>query len=171
MPAAALQGMPDLNGSVILDLDPTSGESSVSSGSGSSGTNSGLSGGGRHDGALVVQPDASSLQMVDASRGLIPVPKGQRYVDVTGYLNMSQTEAAKQLKVPPSTLSKRWKEAVRNRKWPYRRVQKLDKEITTLLHNVPQGASAPPLPPHIEEELAKLLQLRQKEMQQVIIRL
>lgn len=120
---------------------------------------------------MVVHEDGQSLQMVDASRGLIPVPKGQRYVDVTNYLNMSQTDAAKQLKIPASTLSKRWKEAVRNRKWPYRRVQRLDKEITTLLHNVPQGPDAPPLPKHIEEELARLLKLREKEMQQVIIRL
>mmetsp|Transcript_43985 Transcript_43985/g.110871 ORF Transcript_43985/g.110871 Transcript_43985/m.110871 type:complete len:341 (+) Transcript_43985:135-1157(+) len=122
-------------------------------------------------GAMVVHGDGQSMQMVDASRGLIPVPKGQRYVDVTNYLNMSQTDAAKQLKIPASTLSKRWKEAVRNRKWPYRRVQRLDKEITTLLHNVPQGPNAPPLPKHIEEELARLLKLREKEMQQVIIRL
>jgi hypothetical protein len=64
---------------------------------------------------------------------------GHHYVDITEYLNLPQYLAAKKLGIPASTLSKRWKEAVRTRKWPYRSVQKLDKEITTLLHNIPQG--------------------------------
>lgn len=37
-------------------------------------------------------------------------------------------------------IASRWKEAVRNRKWPYRTISKLDKEIMTLLHNIPQPA-------------------------------
>jgi hypothetical protein len=65
--------------------------------------------------------------------------EGQTHIDITSYLHLPQTEAAKKLGMPTSTLSKRWKEAVvNNRKWPYRAVTKLDKEIMTLLHNIPQ---------------------------------
>jgi len=102
---------------------------------------------------------------------VIPVPKGQSYVDISEYLNMPQSEAAKKLGIPPSTLSKRWKEAVRKRKWPYRMICKIDKEIMTLLHNVPQGANAPPLPEEIETALGLLLRKRQEELRAVVIRI
>jgi len=102
---------------------------------------------------------------------LIPVPRGQNYVDITEYLNMPQAEAAKKLGIPPSTLSKRWKEAVRKRKWPYRMICKIDKEIMTLLHNVPQGPNAPPLPEEIETALGISLRKRQEELRPVVIRI
>jgi hypothetical protein len=98
----------------------------------------------------------------------VTVPNGQNFVDITEYLNMPQSEAAKKLGIPPSTLSKRWKEAVRNRKWPWRVVCKLDKEIMTLLHNVPQGA---PIPEEIEGRLGYLMRKRQEELKPVVIRL
>lgn len=81
-------------------------------------------------------------------------------VDLTPYLTMPQSQAAEKLGLPVSTLSKKWKEVVGVRKWPYRyyclpnilyycfrhvlihfisRVNQLDKEIMTLLHNVPKG--------------------------------
>jgi len=100
-----------------------------------------------------------------------PARAGQTYVDITEFLCMPQSDAAKRLCIPTSTLSKRWKEAVRGRKWPYRMVCKLDKEIMTLLHNVPQGPSAPPLPREVENTLALLLRRRAEEFKQVIIRL
>lgn len=102
---------------------------------------------------------------------LIPVPRGQNYVDITEYLNMPQADAAKKLGIPPSTLSKRWKEAVRKRKWPYRMICKIDKEIMTLLHNVPQGPNAPPLPEEIETALGISLRKRQEELRPVVIRI
>jgi len=104
---------------------------------------------------------------------IVPVPtnNGPNYVDITEYLNLPQNEAAKRLGVPTSTLSKRWKEASVNRKWPYRTVCKLDKEIMTLLHNIPQGPGAPPLPPEIEQSLGVLLKKRQAELRTVILRL
>jgi len=105
------------------------------------------------------------------STDIIPIPRGQSYVDITEYLNMPQSEAAKKLGVPPSTLSKRWKEAVRKRKWPYRMICKIDKEIMTLLHNVPQGPNAPPLPEEIENALGQLLRKRQEELRPVVIRI
>ncbi len=121
-------------------------------------------------------PGSSSTAVVPASPGQsdrrvinpVTVPNGQNFVDITEYLNMPQSEAAKKLSIPPSTLSKRWKEAVRNRKWPWRVVCKLDKEIMTLLHNVPQGA---PIPEEIEGRLGYLMRKRQEELKPVVIRL
>lgn len=110
----------------------------------------------------------------DNSNALIPGSKsGQTYVDITEYLNMPQSEAAKKLGIPTSTLSKRWKEAVRGRKWPYRMICKLDKEIMTLLHNVPQGAGngAPPFPEDIENTLTRLIRMRNDELKSVVIRI
>lgn len=118
--------------------------------------------------------DASNTQLATTtgeSGEVIPIPRGQSYVDITEYLNMPQSEAAKKLGIPPSTLSKRWKEAVRKRKWPYRMICKIDKEIMTLLHNVPQGPNAPPLPEEIESALGHLLRKRQEELRPVVIRI
>jgi hypothetical protein len=111
------------------------------------------------------------LATTNDSNELIPVPRGQNYVDITEYLNMPQADAAKKLGIPPSTLSKRWKEAVRKRKWPYRMICKIDKEIMTLLHNVPQGPNAPPLPEEIETALGISLRKRQEELRPVVIRI
>jgi hypothetical protein len=115
-------------------------------------------------------PQTTSITTTENNE-MIPVPKGQSYVDISEYLNMPQSEAAKKLGIPPSTLSKRWKEAVRKRKWPYRMICKIDKEIMTLLHNVPQGANAPPLPEEIETALGLLLRKRQEELRAVVIRI
>lgn len=121
-------------------------------------------------------PSASSGALVSTNQSPenkriinpVTVPNGQNFVDITEYLNMPQSEAAKKLGIPPSTLSKRWKEAVRNRKWPWRVVCKLDKEIMTLLHNVPQGS---PIPEEIEGRLGYLMRKRQEELKPVVIRL
>jgi hypothetical protein len=115
-------------------------------------------------------------QDADNSGALVPGSKtGQTYVDITEYLNMPQSEAAKKLGIPTSTLSKRWKEAVRGRKWPYRMICKLDKEIMTLLHNVPQGTNGagvtPPFPEDMENTLTRLIRLRNEELKSVVIRI
>jgi hypothetical protein len=123
------------------------------------------------------QPVVSeATQDGDNSNALVPGSKsGQTYVDITEYLNMPQSEAAKKLGIPTSTLSKRWKEAVRGRKWPYRMICKLDKEIMTLLHNVPQGANGngvtPPFPEDMENTLTRLIRLRNEELKSVVIRI
>ena len=92
----------------------------------------------------------------------------QQYCDITEFLNLPQNQAAKKLRIPPSTLSKRWKEASRNRKWPWRTVRKIDKEITCLLHNVPPTGS---IPEGVESHLSVLLKKRQDELRPVVIRI
>lgn len=118
-----------------------------------------------------VSHPGQQLTTTNDNNELIPVPRGQNYIDITEYLNMPQADAAKKLGIPPSTLSKRWKEAVRKRKWPYRMICKIDKEIMTLLHNVPQGPNAPPLPEEIETALGISLRKRQEELRPVVIRI
>eukprot|EP01114_Cavostelium_apophysatum_P009184 TRINITY_DN22270_c0_g1_i1.p1 TRINITY_DN22270_c0_g1~~TRINITY_DN22270_c0_g1_i1.p1 ORF type:complete len:273 (+),score=44.80 TRINITY_DN22270_c0_g1_i1:54-872(+) len=96
-------------------------------------------------------------------------PQAGTFINVTPYLTLPQHAAAKKMGIPSSTLSKRWKEASCSRKWPFRTVSKLDKEILTLLKNVETSQS--PLPPHVEETLGILLKRRQEELRTVIIRI
>ncbi|GAM20155.1 hypothetical protein SAMD00019534_033300 [Acytostelium subglobosum LB1] len=91
-----------------------------------------------------------------------------RYVDISEYLCMPQSEAAKLLKIPTSTLSKRWKEAALGRKWPHRRIAKLDKEILTILHNIPTDKD---MPENVNTNLDKLMRKRQEILGSVLIRL
>ena len=115
-------------------------------------------------------------QIVSDTCSLLTIPpthnQNIKYVDITEFLSLPQTEAAKKLGLPVSTLSKRWKEAVKERKWPYRKVSKLDKEITTLLYNIPQsGPEAGKLGFETEQKLGRLLRLRQEELKPVVIRI
>jgi predicted DNA-binding protein (UPF0251 family) len=61
---------------------------------------------------------------------------GAQYADITEYLNLPQAEAAVKLGIPASTLSKRWKEAARNRKWPWRTVCAILLCATTTTSNI-----------------------------------
>jgi len=101
---------------------------------------------------------------------LTPVGPGHSYVDVTPYLDLSQNEAAKKLNIPSSTLSKRWREATVGRKWPYRNIAKVEKEIQTLLKNAPNQDSTK-LPAHMQDTLARLMKRKVEECRQVYIRL
>lgn len=116
----------------------------------------------------VAQQQAGAVEAYGTHQPVMP-----EYRDITTLLNLPQVQAARQLKMPMSTLSKRWKEAVRVRKWPYRQVAKLDKEIMTLLHNIPPRGEgdAAPTPPEIEQALGVLLRRRQEELRPVRIRM
>jgi len=113
--------------------------------------------------SLAVQPlNNSNLSLVAAN------VNEEQYCDITEFLTMPQSQAAKKLQIPASTLSKRWKEAAPNRKWPWRTLCKIDKEITTLLHNIPPNDI---IPPEIEAKLGKLIRQRQDELKPIVIRL
>ncbi len=47
-------------------------------------------------------------------------------------LKMKQSEAAIKLGIPPSTFSKRWRESLPHRKWPFRKHRKLEKSLKFL---------------------------------------
>lgn len=66
-----------------------------------------------------------------------------------------------------STLSKRWLEASPGRKWPYRTLLKLDKELLLLLHAHKTGTT---LPPPVALKLRRLLDARRDLLQTVVIR-
>lgn len=94
----------------------------------------------------------------------------EEYIDISTYVTFPQHEAARRLGIPSSTLSKKWKDATVNRKWPYRALAKIDKEIATIMHNIPKNADGS-LDPEVEQQLAVLLRKRQMEARTVIIRL
>lgn len=130
------------------------------------------------DGEVVVHDgegnEHGAVEAYTPSAGAVSAsPQTAEYRDITDLLNLPQVEAARRLNLPMSTLSKRWKEAVRIRKWPYRQVAKLDKEIMTLLHNIPSRAEGDhtPTPPEIEQALGILLRRRQEELRPVRIRM
>lgn len=92
------------------------------------------------------------------------------FMDIAPYVTLPQHEAARKLNMPSSTLSKKWKDATINRKWPYRNLTKLDKDIATIMHNIHRSTS-PVVDPELEYQLARLLQLRQAEVRPVIVRM
>lgn len=128
-------------------------------------------GGGSQDGQVILKPgqQLNASETNDTHETALS-PYGNRYVDITEYLALPQSQAAQKLGIPCSTLSKRWKEAVRGRKWPFRTVARLDKQILTLLHNIPESSNAQ-LPPALEKTLAGLMQKRQAVLRPVVIRL
>eukprot|EP01126_Amoeba_proteus_P054539 TRINITY_DN6718_c0_g1_i2.p1 TRINITY_DN6718_c0_g1~~TRINITY_DN6718_c0_g1_i2.p1 ORF type:complete len:303 (-),score=68.49 TRINITY_DN6718_c0_g1_i2:38-946(-) len=120
-----------------------------------------------------VSPPVKSVSPPTSTTIMAPTPSPHnredgQWLDITAYLNLPQAKAAKELNMPTSSLSKRWKESARNRKWPYRAVCRLDKEIMTLMYNIPPGGA---LPPEIEEKLSRLLKERQEHLKPVVIRL
>jgi len=91
----------------------------------------------------------------------------QDYTDLTPYLRLSQEDAAKRLGIPSSTLSKRWREATRNRKWPFRTLSKVEREIKTIVHNLPRGV---PIEAELAQNLSVLLKKRNEEGRAVFIK-
>ena len=90
------------------------------------------------------------------------------YRDITEYLGLPQTQAAKLIGIPTSTLSKRWKQAYPQRKWPWRTVNKLDKLIAKVFE---ENEGTTPLSPHQETKLALLRRQRADVLKPASIRL
>jgi hypothetical protein len=63
-------------------------------------------------------------------------------LDITDLLCLLQSEAALTVGMTASTFCKRWKEAVGERKWPFRLIIKLDKEIASLQRKTPESRAA-----------------------------
>jgi len=58
------------------------------------------------------------------------------FMDVSPYAAIPQDEEARLLGMKASTLSKRWKEATIDRKWPYRKLCKINNELLNLKKNM-----------------------------------
>jgi len=82
-------------------------------------------------------------------------------------LTIRQAAAARRMGMSSSALSKRWRETMKGRKWPYRIHCKLEKEIKELL----QQHKGPARPPDIERKLCILLDQRRENIQPAMIRL
>ena len=119
-----------------------------------------------------------SAMQPPAQAGTLAAPGNGVFVDITQVLHLTQSEAARRVGIPTSTLSKRWAEAVPDRKWPHRTVTKLDKAINAALSRIP---SAPPAGKAVkrksitvkkaEEKLTRLLEERAAALQPVYIRI
>jgi len=107
------------------------------------------------------------LQKTDIIEQIVSKNAQGEYLDVTPFIRYSQEDAARKLGIPSSTLSKRWRESTMNRKWPFRTLCKLEREIKTLVHNLPRGA---PIDPDVANTLAVLLKKREEECRQVFIK-
>ncbi len=98
-------------------------------------------------------------------------PQSSCMVDITALLGMPQQQAAEVLGISESMLCKRYRECA-NRKWPFRKVAKLDKEIAALLQAVPQtGLDAGVLPEEVETQLTAMLKERAVDLRKISIRL
>mmetsp|Transcript_8095 Transcript_8095/g.34063 ORF Transcript_8095/g.34063 Transcript_8095/m.34063 type:complete len:132 (+) Transcript_8095:19-414(+) len=85
-------------------------------------------------------------------------------IDITHLLEQSQVQAARHLGIAPSTLSKRFSAACPGRKWPYRAVQKLEKEIQALKKSAADD-------PYFEEDLNRLIAKRDHLLRPAHIRI
>lgn len=96
------------------------------------------------------------------------IPESYKYCEITDYLTLPQTQAAKKFNMAASTFSKRWKEASHNRKWPWRYIRKIDKEIECILHNISNNDV---ISKEVEHRLIELSIQRQKQLTPVSIRI
>jgi len=88
------------------------------------------------------------------------------FIDISPYARYPMREAAKKIKVPCSTLGKRWKAASMGRQWPYRKVRKIEKEIETLVYNMNTIQSS-----EDQNRLAFLIKDRYSELRPVFLRI
>jgi hypothetical protein len=93
---------------------------------------------------------------------------GERLVDIRPYLSLPQQRAAGLLGVNSSILSKRWRVAAHQCKWPYRMLCKLDHKLTAILM---QYVDTPndPLPSWACEEIDKLVARRNELLTHTLV--
>jgi len=91
----------------------------------------------------------------------------KKLVDISHLFQHSQRKAAGYLGIPNSTLNKKWRTATKNRKWPYRILNKLDKRIDTLSKNIPFAGAD--LFPSMVSELSMLINQRNEECKPLFI--
>jgi len=92
-----------------------------------------------------------------------------RMVNVACLLGVPQRQASRILGVPNSTFSKKWRNKTNNKKWPYRIVRRLSKEIQTIEANIP--ISDPTTVPMMQANLERLQADMKKEIQPVYLSL
>jgi len=87
------------------------------------------------------------------------------------YLLMRQTEAAYQLGFSSSTFSKRWRDSVPLRKWPYRKNSKLSNAIKVLrsMQKKSNQDHYDSNKSHVENELARLVKERSENLRPAVI--
>jgi len=87
------------------------------------------------------------------------------------HLLMRQTEAAYQLGFSSSTFSKRWRDSVPTRKWPYRKNSKLSNAIKVLrsMQKKSNQDHFDSSKSHVENELARLLKERNDNLRPAVI--
>ncbi len=74
--------------------------------------------------------------------------------------------------MPTSTLSKKWKNVAKGRKWPHRIIAQLDAKILRLMESVPKdNVGFGNLPQETEAQLTVLLLQRAEALKQCFIRL
>jgi hypothetical protein len=89
--------------------------------------------------------------------------KEGKMLDITHLLCLLQSDAALAVNMNVSTFCKRWKEAVGQRKWPFRVLARLDKEIAFLKKKTPLSRGA-------EAKIAALRKQRKEALAPTLIR-
>jgi hypothetical protein len=89
--------------------------------------------------------------------------KEGKMLDITHLLCLLQSDAALAVNMNVSTFCKRWKETVGQRKWPFRVIARLDKEIAFLKKKTPLSRGA-------ETKIAALRKRRKKALAPTLIR-
>jgi DNA-binding transcriptional regulator YiaG len=108
--------------------------------------------------------DELSDAAIDSAAKRVGIAAGQETRDISDLLELSQSEAATALGMRPSTLCKRWKEAVGARKWPFRALGKIDKDIAALRKKTPMSRGH-------ESRIAQLRKHRREILAPATIRL
>jgi len=103
------------------------------------------------------------------------------FTDIAPYLYLSQEDAANRMKIPIGVLRKKWKESSNGRKWPSKKIGKLNKQIQLLVKNSLQNNQliqrqssvrrSPMSQSNIVKKITELISKRREELQPVLIQL